>query len=398
MSGRTLWITTLVLTLAAGCGRCRSAPPSANEQPQPADTPKLGEEPHDQQLAVQIQPEMLRDLRLTTARVETRTGAQTVTALGEIQVNQAGYAEVGVPTLGRVVEVLVDLGMSVRRGQRLAVLHSPELGRARADFHAARARVRLAEQTLQRKRELAAERIAPARDVEQAEAEASSADAGLRAALATLEALGVNEAGADDNSSTYPLLAPATGTVITRDLVIGQMVEPAKTVFRIANLRSLWLVVHAFERDAVHVQPGAPSRAFLPALPGQTFGGRVSLVGREVDATSGTIPIRIDLTNPNDVLRPGMTASAEIDVAQDDATLLSVPVAAVQRLADNWVVFVPKGPADFEIRIVGRGRDLGREVEIVRGLQAGDTVVVDGAFVLRAEAEKLQGGQGEHHE
>jgi cobalt-zinc-cadmium efflux system membrane fusion protein len=80
-----------------------------------------------------------------------------------------------------------------------------------------------------------------------------------------------------------------------------------------------------------------------------------------------------------------------------EATLLAVPAAALQRVRERWCVFVPKDERTFEIRPVGRGRDLGGEVEIVSGLHAGETIVVDGAFLLKAETER-GAGEGEHEE
>jgi membrane fusion protein, heavy metal efflux system len=81
----------------------------------------------------------------------------------------------------------------------------------------------------------------------------------------------------------------------------------------------------------------------------------------------------------------------------DGGTLLSVPVAALQRLHDAWCVFIPREKGRFEVRTVGRGRDLGGEVEVVSGLTAGETVVVEGAFLLKAEGEKAE-GEGGHHD
>jgi cobalt-zinc-cadmium efflux system membrane fusion protein len=119
-------------------------------------------------------------------------------------------------------------------------------------------------------------------------------------------------------------------------------------------------------------------------------------VGSQVDTSSRTIPIRIELANPGGILRPGMSASVWLPLGQE-GNVIAVPVAAVQRLQDKWTVFVPREQGVFEIREVGRGRDMGGEVEILQGLQAGETVVVEGAFLLRAEAEKAR-GEGEHHE
>ena len=175
------------------------------------------------------------------------------------------------------------------------------------------------------------------------------------------------------------------------------MIAPETVAFRVGDLSSLWLVAHAFERDAVRVAVGAPARVTLAAFPGRPFTGRVTHVGRQVEAESRTIPVRVELANPDGSLRPGMSASAWLQVSTANENVVTVPVAALQRVRDQWVVFVPKSTRTFEIRNVGRGRDLQGEVEVLTGLQPGETVVVDGAFLLKAEAEKAEGG-GDHHD
>jgi len=91
-----------------------------------------------------------------------------------------------------------------------------------------------------------------------------------------------------------------------------------------------------------------------------------------------------------------MSATAILDVAGRSQTILSVPAAAIQRVGQAWLAFVPRTPQEFEMRPVGRGRDLGNDVEVVSGLKAGEIVVVEGAFLLKAEAEKRLGGGDEH--
>jgi cobalt-zinc-cadmium efflux system membrane fusion protein len=91
-----------------------------------------------------------------------------------------------------------------------------------------------------------------------------------------------------------------------------------------------------------------------------------------------------------------MSASARLEIAGAKSTLLVVPAASLQRVGERWLVFIPKGEREFEMRPVGRGRDLGKDIEIVSGLKEGETVVVDGAFLLKAEAEKKLGGGDEH--
>jgi cobalt-zinc-cadmium efflux system membrane fusion protein len=255
--------------------------------------------------------------------------------------------------------------------------------------------VRLARRTLERKRGLAEERIVPQREVQEAEAELAQAEAALRAAGAALGTMGTSAEGAD--ASRFALRTPVSGVVIERHAVRGEIAEPAHTLFRVGDLRRLWLRVHAPERDAVRIAANAPARVTFPALPGATLPARVTLVGRQVEPASRTIPVQLVVDNPDGVLRPGMSARASIPVGSPTGSILTVPLAALQRLAEDWCVFVPRSEGVFEVRRVGRGRDIGGEVEIVSGLQAGETVVVEGSFLLKAEADKAR-GEGGHHD
>lgn len=390
MNWRILTIAVLAAALTFGCSRPEAETEHHEEEGHAAES-------HQERPAhiLEIEETMLRDLRLTTTKVEQRPGGEGVSVVGELHADQARYAEVGVPVAARVVRLHASPGQSVRAGQLLAEAQSADLGRARADYDAAAARLTLARAALERKRALA-DRIVPRREVQEAEADLAAAQAELRAAGATLQALGASP-GRGGDSSRLPLVSPISGTVIERNIAIGQMIAPEHVAFRVGDLSSLWLVAHAFERDAVRVAVGTPARITLAAYPGQTFTGRVTYVGRVVEAESRTMPVRVELANPQGLLRPGMSAVAFLQVSTAGQDVVTVPVAALQRVRDQWVVFVPKNAHTFEIRSVGRGRDLQGEVEVLTGLQAGETVVVDGAFLLKAEAEKAEGG-GDHHD
>jgi cobalt-zinc-cadmium efflux system membrane fusion protein len=346
---------------------------------------------------VRIAPEMLRDLKLTTAQAEAREAQEGVSVLGELTVNENAYAAVATPIPARVAVLRAEPGQGVRAGQVLAELQSVEVGRARADYESAAARAELAGQTLERKRGLAAERIVSQGELQEATATAAGAAAELRAARAGLAALGVppGPVGAGD-PSRFPLTSPIAGTVIERAARRGETADPAAPLFRIADLSRLWLVVHAFERDAVSIARGSAVEVSFAALPGRSFRGKVARVGEEVATDSRTVPVRIDLVNEGGLLRPGMSATALLPLESSTGTVVTVPAAALQRIEESWSVFIPRGERAFEVRPVGRGRDLGGEVEILSGLTAGTIVVVDGAFLLKAEADKAHGG-GEHH-
>lgn len=384
----------LMIALFAGSlVACRPAPPE--KAAAAAERPRTEPTPLPDRGMVRISDEMLRDLHVTTAPVEEHRGAEAASMLGELGVNENRYAEVGVPLQARITRLLAVQGQRVREGDGLAVLQSGDLARARSAVATANARVDLARRALERRRSLNAERIVPTREVQEAESELRAAEAEARSANAAIQALGIT-ASSEDDPSTVIVRSPASGVVIERRAVLGGMADPEHPIFTIADLTSLWLTVHAFERDAVRIRVGETARITFAALPGRTFTGDVSFIGRTVDPQSRTVPVRVEMPNPDGLLRPGMAATAWLPVGDERGVLLAVPAAALQRVRDRWCVFLPRDGSTFEIRPVGRGRDLAGEVEIVSGLKAGDTVVVDGAFLLKAETEKSAGEHEEH--
>ncbi len=391
---------TLLLPLT-GCGGGKDANEEAHseeaghEEAGHDEAGHTGEEHAAEEGTLVVDAEVLRDLKLTTFPAELRPGGEGVTALGELKVNEQAYAEVGTPIPARVVRLVASPGQSVRRGQSLAELQSVELGQARAQRTAAQARAELARQTVERKRGLAEERIVSRGELQRAEAEAAEAEAELRAADAAVDALGVGRSGAGGQSG-FALLSPISGTILERTAVQGQTADPSRPLFRIGDLSRLWLIVQAPEQDAVRVRTGSPAEITLAALPGQKLQGTVDWIGREVDPHSRTIPVRLVLPNTGGNLKPGMFATAWIRTGGEGEQVVAVPATSLQRMDNQWVVFLPDGAGKFEVRPVERGRDLGNEVAVLSGLKPGERVVVEGAFVLRAEAEKNEGG-GEHH-
>lgn len=359
---------------------------------------EITEEQHDEhgmEGILKIEASMRRDLRITTQKVARHPAGDEVRVVGELTVNSERYAEIGVPMESRVDRLLAQPGQSVARGAALATLHSIRLGEARAAVHAAEARLVAARAAVGRNRTLGVGRIVPQREMDDATAALAAAESEAKAAHASLEALGA-QFEHDGDASSFDLVSPIAGVVVERSLVRGQMVGPETTAFRVADLSRLWIIAHAFERDAVRIEPGARATADLAAFPGSLFETTVTFVGQEVEASSRTIPVRLEIENPDGRLRPGMSAVVRFTLEGDGGSVLVVPSAAVQRVGDGWAVFVPKGDHTFEIRDVGRGRDLGGEVEIVSGLTEGEEVVVDGAFLLKAEVDKKSGGGDPH--
>lgn len=392
----TAIVPPLLAALAACSSKARSETHTKDDAP--AEHPEAqhegGEKTHDDHL-LRIDQEMLADLHVTTAQAETRAAGERVTALGELEVNQDAYAEIAAPVAARVVKILVSPGDSVKAGQGLVELQSPELGKARAEYQAARARADVAQKALQRKRDLAGEKLVPEKELREAEASATSADADVRVALAALRAFGpAAETGGD--ATRFTLRSPVSGTVIERSVVMGQLADPSRTLFRVGDLSHLWLTAHVFERDAVRVRTGVKAEVTFAALPGRSLDASIVLIGREVEAASRTIPVRLDVPNADGTLRPGMSATVALPLGEDTGNVVTVPLAAVQRVGSGWAVFVPRAEKGlFEARPIGRGRQLGLDVEVLSGLVASETIVVDGAFLLKAESDKAHGAGGD---
>lgn len=396
IGGRSLVLGVLFGLLASACEGCQAHDHSEGEHDPDHDA--AAEEPHERHAAeenvVRVERAMLRDLRVTTRPAESRPAGDAVSLLGELRVNEDAYAEIGTQVPARVARVLAAPGDSVTAGQPLVELESPEVGRARAAVTTARARRDAAQKAAERRRALAADKIVAQRELEATEAELAQAEAELRAAEEALSALGA----ARGSGPRFVLTSPVAGTVIDRAALRGRVADQSAPLFVVGDLARLWLVAHAFERDALRMRTGATARVTFPALPGESAIGTVTRIGTRVDPTSRTVDVRIEIDNPKGVLRPGMSATALAPIGDAGHTVVAVPVEAVQRRGQGWCVFIPRNEEGvFEIRPVGRGRDLGGEVEVLSGLGAGETVVVDGAFLLKAEAEKAQGGGDAHH-
>lgn len=296
---------------------------------------------------------------------------------------------------GRVVQVRADVGQPVRAGAPLAILSSPEIGRTQGELEEARARLEVARQNYEREKRLYEQSISSQKAVIEAEGEYRSAQAAYNSALAQLRAFGAT-AGDD---GTYALVSPISGTVVERNATPGQIAGPETNLFTVADLRRVWITADVYESDLAHVRNGAAAEVSPQALPGRTFAGRVTYAGGVVDPDSRTFKVRIVVENPQMVLRPGMFAQVSIETtgAGTGTTGPSViPELAIQDLNGTPVVFVALGSGRFVARRITVGaRTGGGRVTVLSGLQAGQQIVVDGAFRLKAELTKASFGVDE---
>ena len=211
----------------------------------------------------------------------------------------------------------------------------------------------------------------------------------------TVAASALRKYGGAAGETALAIKSPIAGTVIDRDVVMGQLADPSKTLFRVGDLSTLWLIAHVFERDAVRVQAERNGAlATFAALPGKTVDAR-DQVDRPARSTRHRARSRSGsrFRTPTACLRPGMSATVSIPLgdAGDGQWSRSRRGGAAGRRELGGVHPARRGRVRGRATI-GRGRDLGGEVEVLSGLQPGEEVVVDGAFLLKAEADKARGG------
>ena len=366
----------LIATFALGC---KGKPP----EPQ--------KEPKEEGVDVKLAPKALEAAHLTTASPRSIARRASVSAAGKVDFVPSRVARVGPPIAGRVGAIPVVVGQKVGRGAVLITLESVEVGRARGDFISAKTRVEQTKAEVDRENRLLAGGATSERALLVAQTEQAQAQAQLRAAEDRLSTLGL---GASANGQSVSLVAPIAGTVLQVNARMGQPVGPTDTLVVVGETEQVWLGVDVYERDVGKVHVGDEVRVTSIAFPGRVFEGKVDQLGSVIDPDRHVLDARIVLPNQDGALKPGMTASARIlgAAAGDGGTALVVPRHAIQTVDGAPFVFVQREPGKYEMRPVERGSELDDDVEILRGLDAKDTIVVDGSFILKSEALKSQMG------
>jgi cobalt-zinc-cadmium efflux system membrane fusion protein len=294
---------------------------------------------------------------------------------------------------GRVARLRAAVGDRVTAGQVLAEIESAEVGQAQAAYLSAAARAQAADANAVRERDLAAQRVSSTREREAAEAVATSEQAEVRAAVEKLRAYGAGESElsalkrGQPSGGRVPLRAPIAGTVVARQVTLGQAVERATDAFKIVDLAHLWVLLDVHEKDLGRVHVGQEASLRTDALRGEKLGARVAYVHPLLDERTRTAHVRIRFDNSDGKLRPGQFVTARLkgDAKLTAVEVLAVPRHAVETLEGKPHVFVKSGDG-FLKRPVELGLASGDLIEVRSGLNEGDEVAGDGAFLLKSEA------------
>lgn len=322
-----------------------------------------------------------QQIGVTTAPAQRRKLSRHIRAVGQVTVDETLLADVNLRMSGWVQQLYVDeTGQRVKKGQTLFTLYSPELYAAEREYLTA----------VRRTREEGSEAL-----VELAHASEQ------RLRLLGMSEFQIRQLSRRGEAWEYvPVPSPATGYVIDKEIVEGGRVEAGTRVYRIADLKRVWIDADVFEADLPEIRVNQPVLVEVSYVPGETFEGRVDYIYPTLVSATRTARIRVALKNPDLVLKPNMYADVGLKV--DLGERLAIPDSAVIYTGPRRLVFVDLGegrlrPQEIEVGVHAEGY-----VEVKQGLEPGDVVVTSGNFLIAAEsrirsATKYWGGAHDAH-
>ncbi len=367
---------------------------SFDESPQPATAG--GEK-------LTLTPEQMNTVQLKIETVGERPSSEAAgqMATGVVQANT--YKETPVVSLvgGIVRSVGAELGQKVKRGQRIAVVFSNELADAQARYLTAVATLDEHHRHHLRTIKLVEIGAASRQDLEMATSQYREAESNVANLRQKLLLLGMTAQRIDSLNSTSQISSevtvpsPSSGTVTSRSMNPGEVIEANKQLMRVTDLSTVWVVGQVYEKDLATVRVGSGANVSSDAYPGRVFRGRVSYVDPKIDPATRTAQVRIELNNPGQIFKIGMyvnVAFGALGIAEK--TMPIVPKDAIQAIGNQQYVFVATDKSnEFLLRQVKLAPESNGFYPVIEGLSGGNRIVTDGSFMLRAEWLKTHPNQ-----
>ena len=367
---------------------------SKKEVPQAAAgkaAPKEGGEHHaGEEGLVRLTAQQIQQAGIKLATAAPETIEASVQLPGEVRFDQDRTAHIVPRVPGIADSVQAELGQTVKKGQVLAVISSPELAELRSTLNAARTRLDLARTTYQREKKLWEDKISAQQDYLQAQQAYEEARIAANNAQSKLSALGVGSGKGALNR--YELRAPFDGVIVEKHISLGEALKEDANVFLLSDLSHVWVDVVVTPKDLNVVRVGETATVKAAAAD-LSATGKVTYVGALVGEQTRSATARIELVNPSLAWRPGLFVNVSL-VQSAKRAAVTVQSDAVQTVEDKPVVFV-QAPEGFKAQPVVVGATDKEHVEILQGLAAGTAYAATGSFVLKAEQGK---GSAEHED
>jgi Cu(I)/Ag(I) efflux system membrane fusion protein len=314
---------------------------------------------------VKVSLDKIQRSGVKTEKVGNQSLARTVRAVGMVDHDETLLTVVTMRSDGYIEDLFVNkIGQHVKQGEPLFQVYSPQIQQAQTDLIVAlRAEAR----------------------------KGADADRALEGAMQRLRNLGVPQSRIDEirktqaNPRTLDWPAPADGDVVEKRIIDGQRVAAGDELYRLADHSRVWLIADVAEADIAAVEVGMNAAVTLRALPTRLIEGEVTFLYPVRKPETRTVSVRIELANPDGLLKPGMYADVVFGVGDDNA-VTAVPDSAVIYSGTRQVVLVAKGEGRFEPRAVKLGRRGGGFIEVLEGVSPGEEVVTSATFLIDAES------------
>jgi Cu(I)/Ag(I) efflux system membrane fusion protein len=306
---------------------------------------------------VKISLDKVQRLGVRTEEVRERPLSRTVRAFASVQFDERRQSVVAPKFVGWIEKLLVNAtGDVVKRGQPLFEVYSPELNVLQQEFLLARG--------MQGPQGVADNRL---RNLDYPEAEMEKLRRG------------------EKPSRVITIPAPASGTVIEKMAVEGMRFQPGDTLYRIVDTSTMWVLAEVYEQDLAYVRVGDTTRVTLNAWPDRSVAGKVTFIYPTVGKDSRTARLRIEVANPDGLLRADMAAAVEITSPLSGPSV-AVPDSAVIDSGMRQIVLVERGEGTYEPRAVKLGARVPGFVQALEGVTPGERVVTSATFLIDAES------------
>ena len=315
--------------------------------------------------------------------------ADKIQVPSRVQVDEERTAQIGSYVTGRIIEMFVILGDYVKTGDRLARITSPDLTQAQLAYLRASSRVVVTTKAAERARHLLAADAIPVAEVERRQSELEIAQAELDAATDQLSLFGMDNMELKELKKRGKILpwldikATREGYIIARNVIVGQVVQPADPLFQVADLSHVWVVGDVPEQIARDVRLEQHVEINVPALGPHLLDGMIIFVSDTVNRLTRTVMTRVSVENSDRKLKPDMLANMHITDAQHE--VLVVPEGAIVRELNQDYVFVAVSDNHFQRVHVELGPEVASLRPVLKGLTIDQRIVTAGAFHLDSE-------------
>jgi Cu(I)/Ag(I) efflux system membrane fusion protein/cobalt-zinc-cadmium efflux system membrane fusion protein len=349
-----------------------TAPTVASQNPQvPAAEPSLA--------AVTLTPERMQSIGVKTGLVAYKDVHDELRTTGSVEVDETHLAEVQVRFNGWIQQVFADATFKqVRKGQPLLTIYSPDLVTTQNEYLLAK-----------QNRDLLAKSTVPG--------VASGASSLLSSAMERLKQWQIPERELTELEETgkvkreLEIDAPVSGLIVERSALPNMYVQPGTKLYSLADLSTVWVYAQVFQSDLGRVKVGDPAGITVDSYPGRVFRGRVSFIQPQLDQSTRTAKVRLEIQNPDLTLSLGMFVNIRLDLPM--GRQLVIPASGIFQTGTRQVAFIDKGDGHFEPRDIEAGARAGDELVVSKGLKAGDRIVTSANFLIDSESQ-LQAALG----